>query len=137
MEVEEDMWSEGEGVSGGTQRALGSLEFLTQDAEPSGTTLVDASNGFNEMSRLEMMWSLGHRWPTGARFAFNCYRHCAQYILRQSGEPPVTILSREGVTQGDSLLMVLYGITLAPPCRGAKSGRSGALIPVFCGQCGI
>ena len=45
------------------------FEFLTQDAEPSGTTLVDASNGFNEMSRLEMMWSLGHRWPAGARFA--------------------------------------------------------------------
>ena len=31
-----------------------------------------------------------------------------------SGELPVTILSRQGVTQGDPLSMVLYGITLAP-----------------------
>ena len=30
------------------------------------------------------------------------------------GEPPVTILSIEGVTQGDLLSMVLYGITLVP-----------------------
>ena len=52
MEVEGDGGSEGEEVGGGTQRALESLEFLTQDAEPSGTKLVDARNGFNELSRL-------------------------------------------------------------------------------------
>ena len=50
MEVEEDKGSEGEDEGGGTQRALGTLEFLTQEAEPSGTTLVDARNGFNELN---------------------------------------------------------------------------------------
>ena len=55
IELEEDMDSEGEEGSEGNQRALGSLEFLTQDAEPSGTALVDARNGFNEMSRLAML----------------------------------------------------------------------------------
>ena len=82
---------------------LGAPEFLTQDAEPSGTTLVDSCNGFNKLIRLAMLWTLHHRWPEGARFAFNFYRHWAQLILRQPGEPPVTILSREGVTQGDPL----------------------------------
>ena len=52
MEVEEGRDSEGEDEGGGTQRALGALEFLTQEAYPSGTTLVDARNGFNELSRL-------------------------------------------------------------------------------------
>ena len=47
MEVEADRGGEGEAESGGTQRALGALEFLTQEAEPSGTILVDACNGFN------------------------------------------------------------------------------------------
>ena len=89
---------EGEGVGTGTLRALGSIDFLTQDANPSGTTLVDARNGFNKMSRLEMMWTVRHYWPAGARFAFNCYRHWAQLLLRQPEELPVTILSREGVT---------------------------------------
>ena len=58
MEVEEDEGSEGEEGGGGTQRALGALEFLTQDAEPSGTTLVDARNGFNELIRLAMLWTV-------------------------------------------------------------------------------
>ena len=42
MEVEGDGGSEGEEGGGGTQRSLEALEFLTQDAEPIGTTLVDA-----------------------------------------------------------------------------------------------
>ena len=48
----------------------------------------------------------------GARFEFNCYQHWAQLLLRQPGELPVTILRREGVTKGDPLSMVLYGINL-------------------------
>ena len=94
MQVEEDKECEGGEGGGGNQRSLGALEFLTQEAELSGTTLVDARNGFNEMSRLAMLWTLIHCWPAGARFAFNCYRHWAQLLLRQTGELPVTILSR-------------------------------------------
>ena len=77
MEVNGDGEGKVEGEEGGvgTQGALGALEFLTQDAETSKTTLVDARKGFNEMSRLEMLWIVRHRWPTGARFAFNFYRH--------------------------------------------------------------
>ena len=80
MEVEEDEGREGEEGGGGTLRALEDLEFLTQDTEPSGTTLVDACNGFNELRRLAMLWTVRHRWPAGARFAFNCYRHWAQLL---------------------------------------------------------
>ena len=111
MEGVEDEGSEGEEGGGGTLRALEALEFLTQKSEPSGTTLVDARNGFNELSRLAMLWSVRHCWPAGARFAFNCYKHWTQLLLRHLGELPVKILSREGVTQGDPLSIVLYGIT--------------------------
>ena len=99
---------------GGTQRGLEYLEFLTQEAEPSGTTLVDARNGFNELIRLAMLWTVRHRWPDEARFAFNCYKHWVQLLLRHPGELSVTILIREGATQGDPLSMVLYWITLVP-----------------------
>ena len=71
MEVQDAKSSEGKEGDDGTLRALGALEFLTQDADPSGTTLVDARNGFNEMIRLAMLWTVRHRWPSGARFAFN------------------------------------------------------------------
>ena len=71
MEVEEDRGSEGEYESGESPRALGALELLTQEAEPSRTTLIDARNGFNKLSRLAILWNVWHRWLVGARFAFN------------------------------------------------------------------
>ena len=89
--------------------------------------LVDARNGFNKLSRLAMLWTVQHRWPVGVRFAFNCYRHWAQLLLRQTGEPPVTILSREGVAQGDPLSMVLYGITLVPIAEELRAADLGLL----------
>ena len=47
MEIKEEGEFEGEERGDGTQRALGALEFLTQEVEPSGTMIVDARNGFN------------------------------------------------------------------------------------------
>ena len=101
MEIKEDVEVEVEGEEGGdgTERALVTPEFRTQETEPSGEILVDARNSFNKLSRLSMMWNLQHRWPAGARFVFNCYRHWAQLLLCQPGEAPVTILSLEGVTR--------------------------------------
>ena len=40
MKVEEDRDSKGEEGGEGTLRALGALEFFTQDEDPSGTTIV-------------------------------------------------------------------------------------------------
>ena len=127
MEVEDNRGRE-EGCEGGeNQRALGALEFLTQEAGTSRATLVEACNGFNELIRLAMLWTLRHCWPAGARFAFNCYRHWAQLLLRQSGELPITIMITEGFTQSDPLSMVLYGITLAPLAEELKGEDRGIL----------
>ena len=71
MDVDGDSDSEGEEGGGGTQRALEALEFLTQEAELSRTTLVHSRNGFNELSLLAMLWTVRHLWPAGAIFAFN------------------------------------------------------------------
>ena len=94
--------------------ALESTGLLTQDAEPGSTTLIDVRNVFNELSHLAMLWTVHNRFPVGARFKFNCYRHWAQLLLHHPDDAPVIILIREGVTQGGPLLMVLYGINLAP-----------------------
>ena len=131
MEVKVDRESEGEEGGGGPQQALEPLEFLTQEVEPSSTTLFDACNGFNELSRLAMLWTVHHRWPDGARFAFNCYKHWAQLLLHQPGEFPFTIVRREGVTQGDTLTMVLYGITLAPLTEELRAADLGLLSPFY------
>ena len=129
MEVEEEGKREEGGD--GTLRALGTLAFLNHEAEPSETTLIDARNGFNELSRLEMLWTVRHRWPEGSRFAFNCYRHWAKLLLRQTGDPLLTILSREGGTQGDPPLDGIVQDNPHPPGQGAKSRRPRSSIPVI------
>ena len=96
MEVKEE--GEGEEGGDGTLRALGAINFLTQEAEPSRTTLVDSCNGFNNLSHLAILWTVRHIWPAGERFAFNFYRRWEQLLLRQPGEPSVIILIQEGIT---------------------------------------
>ena len=32
--------------------------YLTQESDPGGKTLGDANNGFNELSRLEILWNV-------------------------------------------------------------------------------
>ena len=64
---------EGEEGGDGTLRELGVIEFLNHEADPSGTTLVDARNGFNNLIRLAMLWTVQHCWLEGSRFGFNWY----------------------------------------------------------------
>ena len=79
-----------------------------------GLTLVDATNGFNELSRMTMLWTVRHLWPKGSRFAFNSYRHAALLVVRNRTRDAEFLASCEGVTQGDPLSMILYGIALIP-----------------------
>jgi hypothetical protein len=81
---------------------------------PEGLTLVDARNGFNKLSHYSMLWTARHRWPKGARFAFNCYRHYVRCIVWNPGDEPSILLSREGVTLGCPQSGILYGIGLLP-----------------------
>ena len=47
-----------------------------------------------------------------AHFAFNCYKHPSQLIMRCPSGIAEIILLREGVTQGNTLSMVLYRLVL-------------------------
>ena len=78
-----------------------------------------------------MLWTVRHRWPAGARFAFNCYRHAAQLILRKPGRPCSILLSQEGVTQGDPLSMVLYGLALLPLAKSLRDAKPAVLQPWY------
>ena len=78
-----------------------------------------------------MLWTVHHQCPAGARLAFNSYRHWEQLLLHHPGGAPVTILSREGVTQGDPLLVVLYGITLVSLSEELRAVDLGLLSPLY------
>ena len=51
--------------------ALEATWILIQEAEPGNPTLIDAHNGFNDLIRLVVMWTMRHRWAVGERFVFN------------------------------------------------------------------
>ena len=75
----------------------------------------DAANDFNKLGYKALFWTIRHTWPQGSQFSFKCYCHSAQLVLRgKPGEKCQILLSREGVTQGDPLAMVLYGLSLVP-----------------------
>ena len=82
-----------------------------------------------------MLWTFRHQWPGRARFAFNCYRHSLQLLIHRPGEvDPEALLSKEGVTQGDPLSMVLYGLSLsvlAEQIRGEYPGLIQSCYAVF------
>ena len=57
--------------------ALGDIGSLMQKADAGSTTLIDVCNGFNNMIRLAMLWTVGNFWPAGMKFVFKCYKHWA------------------------------------------------------------
>jgi hypothetical protein len=100
--------------------------------EPDVALLIDARNGFNELGRKAMLWTVRHLWASGARFAFNCYRHASLLILRSPGNKTCHLLaSREGITQGDPLAMLLYGVTLVPLARRLREEVPSVVQPWY------
>ena len=96
-----------------------------------GLTLVDARNGFNELSRLAMLWNIRHLWPKGSRFAFNCYRHEVMLVFQNPGKEATILWSKEGVTQGDPMAMMLYGIAILPLAQMLKKEYPSVLQPWY------
>ena len=80
--------------------ALGATGFLEQEAYLSSKMLVGAHKGFNELSRVAIICTVWHRWPAGARFEFNLYKHFSHLLIRHPGDTPVMLLSQEAVTHG-------------------------------------
>jgi hypothetical protein len=99
--------------------------------DPKAVLLIDARNGFNELGCKGALWTVRHLWTGGSRFAFNCYRHAAQLILRKKGASCEVLLSQEGVTQGDPLSMILYGVALAPLSKKLRHAEATVMQPWY------
>ena len=44
--------------------------------------LLMQKNTFIEGNRKMMLWVVRHKWPSGARFMFNIYRHQSVLVVR-------------------------------------------------------
>ena len=83
-----------------------------------GFILIDARNAFNEDNRTAIIWAVRHKWPRGAQFTFNCYRHWDTLVLHGIEYGSGHFLhSKEGMTQGEPLTMIAYEISPPPFIR--------------------
>ena len=61
-----------------------------------------------------MLGAVTFEWPSDTRFSFNCYRHWATLVIRAGDGTGHFLFSKEGMTQGDPLAMVAYGLGILP-----------------------
>jgi hypothetical protein len=112
------------GLDSGIEGAIHSMNDLWDQynqEEEWGFLQIDATNAFNLQNRTMMLYNFRHLCPTMAMFAFNCYKHHSiLYIRGLNGKFGSMLHSREGVTQGDPLSMILYGIRMLPLIRKLK-----------------
>ena len=84
--------------------------FLNCDAGW-GLLLVDAKNAFNSLNQIAALWNARVLWPCCLRFLFSTYCGYAPLFLQGSSD---YLLSKERVTQGDPLSMMLYAVAILP-----------------------
>jgi hypothetical protein len=111
------------GLEAGIEGGIHAMRLLCKTdlaEEKWGFLLVDARSAFNEGNRIVVVWTVQFEWTSGARFVFNCYRHWAILVIRAGNGLALFLFSKEGVTQGDPLAMVAYGISLLPLIRRLK-----------------
>eukprot|EP00978_Attheya_sp_CCMP212_P001429 scaffold3002_cov64-Attheya_sp.AAC.2 len=123
------------GVEGGIH-AMRHIWEEDKMEEEWGFLLVDARNAFNEGNRIAMLWTVRHIWPSGARFLFNVYRHWSTLIIRGVDGKALGILSREGVTQGDPIAMVAYGLMMLPLIKQLKREHPDVSQPWYADDAG-
>ena len=107
------------GVKMGIEAAFHAVHDLFERNTNSdwGLLTIDASNAFNSLNRVALLWNARILWPTAARFIFNTYQGWSTLVLRGSTE---NLASMEGVTQGDPISMFLYAVGSVPLIRRLK-----------------
>ena len=71
----------------------------------------DASNAFNSLNRIVVLWNSRVTWPRCSQYLFNTYKGWAPLVLKGSAS---MLHSKEGITQGDPLSLFIYAIATLP-----------------------
>lgn len=75
------------GVKSGIEGAIhATASLFSQHGADSGwgVLLVDASNAFNSLNRIPLLWNVHVIWPCCFRFVFNTYQSWATLVVRNS-----------------------------------------------------
>ena len=104
-------------IKAGTNGVIHGVQDLWDEKstkEDCGFLLVYANNAFNNIDRVGMLWTVRHLCLSGPRFFFNFYHHWSSLVLRTRNGPGSFLQSKDGLTQGDPLATIAYGIGILP-----------------------
>ena len=104
------------GIKGAIHAFSSMFDELSNDGW--GLLLMDASNAFNSVNRAAAIWNSRILWSRSSRYIFNAYQGYAMLFIAGS---KAYILIREGVTQGDPMAMLVYGIAILPLTKKLKN----------------
>ena len=98
------------GVKGGAEAAIHAMKNIFELEATDAVILVDAANAFNSLNRAVSLHNMRYLCPPFATVLINTYRIPTRLFITGGGE----IKSSEGTTQGDTLAMPDYGISVTP-----------------------
>ena len=98
------------GLKGGAEAAIHAMKSIFHNDATDAVILVDAENAFNKLNRMVALHNIQYLCPSLATVLINTYRRPARLFIVGGGEIP----SEEGTTQGDTLAMAFYGISVKP-----------------------
>ena len=116
------------GLEAGIEGGIHAVRLLWKNhaqEEDWGFLLIDTRNPFNEKNRTSMLWEVRHEWPSGAQFGFNCYCHWATLVIRAGYVTGNFLYSKKGVTQGNPLDVVAYGLEIIPIIQELRKAHPG------------
>ena len=108
------------GLESGIDAAIHAMRDSYQEENCEGV-LLDAENAFNMLNRSTALHNVGQICPPFHKFLLNSYRKPARLYLRDGS----SILSQEGVTQGDNAAMAFYAIATRPLIEKLRAHNPG------------
>ena len=85
--------------------------------------LIDTRNALNEYNHTAMLRAVLHKGPSSVRFTFNCHRHWDALVIRAGDTTGHFLHIKKGVTQGDPLAMISYGLGILPLIRDLRAAQ--------------
>ena len=99
------------GIPGGVEAAVHAVRQVFEDKNTEAIILVDADNAFNRLNRKATLHNIQQVCPEISTYVINTYRTPAQLYVSNCDQ---TVLSQEGVTQGDNTAMGTYSCGTMP-----------------------
>ena len=98
------------GLQSGAESAIHAMKSIFDNDDTEAIILVDASNAFNSLNRRAVLHNVRILCPQFSFILMNTYRIPSRMIILGSKD----ILSLEGTTQGDNLVMSFYALGIKP-----------------------